>query len=79
MAVIDISDITKTPYDITTNQLGNDEVEIGSQTCTLVDRLYEEGMGPEVNVFFDHVRLFYTTLVKKLIEKLPSIQPFCQT
>ena len=52
MDVIDLNDFTKTPYHIAANQLGNDEVEIGEQAWTLVDSLCEEGMEPEVNVFF---------------------------
>ena len=49
MEAIDLNDITKTPYSIAANQLGNDEVEISEEERTLVDSLCE-GM-EEVNVF----------------------------
>ena len=62
-----MNDVTNTPYNIADNQLGNEEVDIGEEAWALVDSLCEEGMVPEVNVFFDHVRLFYATLVEKLI------------
>ena len=71
MDVIDLTDITKMPYDTAANQLGNDEVEVGEEARTLTDSLCDEGMEPEVNLFFDHVRLFYSILVKTLIKKFP--------
>ena len=76
MDAIDLNDITKTPYDIATNQLGNDEVEIGDETRALSLGLCEEGMEAEVRSFFDHVRLFYSILVKKLIQKFPFTSTF---
>ena len=51
-------------------------VDIGQEARKLVDSLCEEGMVPEVNVFFDHVRLFYITLVEKLIQKFPFNSTF---
>ena len=71
MDVIELTDITQTPYNAAANELGNDEVEVGEEAQTLAGSLYEEGMEPEVNLFFDHVRLFYSILVKKLIKNIP--------
>ena len=73
---IDLNDITNTPYSIADNQLGNEVVDIGEEARKLVDSLCEEGMVPEVNVFFYHVRLFYTTLGEKLIQKFPFNSTF---
>ena len=66
MDVNDLTDITKTPYNTAANHLGNDKVEVGEEARTLAYSLCEEGMEPEVNLFFDHVRLFYSILVKTL-------------
>lgn len=74
--IIDLSDITKTPYKTSENQLENDEVDIGEETRTLAERLCEDGMEPEVNSFFDHVRLFYTLLVEKIFQKFPFSSTF---
>ena len=49
MEAIDLNDITRNPYSIAANQLGNDEVEISEEARTLVDSLCE-GM-EEINVF----------------------------
>ena len=76
MDVIDLTDITKTPYDTAANQLGNDEVEVGEEARNLADSLREEGIEPAVNLFFDHVRLFYSILVKTLIKKFPFTSTF---
>ena len=76
MDAIDLNDITKTPYSIAANQLGNDEVEMDEEARALVDSLCEEGMEAETNAFFDHVRLFYTTFVDKLIQKFPFNSTF---
>lgn len=76
MDAIDLNDITKTPYDTAANQLGNDEVEVGDEAKALALGLCEEGMEVEVSSYFDHVRLFYSMLIKKLIEKFPFTSTF---
>ena len=69
--VIDIDDITRTPFVEQNNQLDDDKVEFGERARLLAQHLCENGMGPEVDFFFHHVRLFYTTFVKTLMKKFP--------
>ena len=58
MDAINLNDATETPYDTAANQLGNNEIDVGVDAQVLADSLCDEGMEPEVNKFFDHVRLF---------------------
>lgn len=66
--VVDIEDITKTPYEDTHHQLGDDKLEIGEEARLLASSLQEDGNGPEVDSFFCSVRTFYATFVKTLIK-----------
>ena len=66
--VIDIEDITNTPYEDTHHQLCDDKLEIGEEARQLATSLYEDGIGPEVDSLFCSVRTFYATFVKTLIK-----------
>ena len=50
--VIDIEDITNTPYEDTHHQLSNDKLEIGEEARRLASSLHKDGKGPEVDSFF---------------------------
>ena len=76
MDAINLNDATETPYDTAANQLGNNEIDVGVDAQVLSDSLCDEGMEPEVNKCFDHVRLFYCTFVKTLIKKFPFTSTF---
>ena len=68
---IDVNNVTKTRYDVSANHLENGDVEFGDEARALAISLCDEGMEGEVNLFVDHAKLFYSTLVKKLFEKFP--------
>lgn len=69
--IIVIDDITRTPFEEQSNQLDDDNLEVGESAWLLAQDLRENGMGPEVDIFFHHVRLFYTSFVKTLLKKFP--------
>ena len=68
---IDVADITKTQFCDINNQLDDGDPVIGEASRSLVDSMIEDGMVPEVTRFFAHVRVFYSTFVKKLVNKFP--------
>ena len=73
--VIDTDDVRKTPFEDPSFQLDDDKVEVGDEARQLTQNLREDGMDPEVDLFFHHVRHFYSTFVKTLINKFPFGSP----
>ncbi len=73
---IDTIDVTQTEFEDIINQLDDKDLEIGEGAWSLLTIMTEDGMVPEVDRFLAHVRLFYSTFVKKLIQKFP---PCCLT
>ena len=65
-------DLTKIKYYEQDNQVENDELGIGTSTRLLLLELEDDIAGTSIERhFFSHVRDFYETSVKKLIEKFP--------
>lgn len=69
--VIDAADITKTPLEVEANQLEDEALEVGDKARSLANSLREEGMGAEVDRFFQHVRLFYAKFASTVFKKFP--------
>ena len=65
------SDITATLYNDRSNQVEDAELEIGQDARVLAVAMEEDGQHGEVQVFFDHVRLFYEAFICKLLKKFP--------
>ena len=65
------SDITATLYNDRSNQVEDAELEIGQDARVLAVAMEEDGQHREVQVFFDHVRLFYEAFICKLLKKFP--------
>ena len=74
-SVIDIQDITNTPFIDINNQLSNDQLKVGEKARELTTVLSEEGFEEECDMFFNHVRTFYTTFLQTLIRKFPFKSP----
>ena len=74
-SVIDIQDITNTPFIDINNQLSHDQLKVGEKARELTTVLSEEGFEEECDMFFNHVRSFYTTFIQTLIRKFPFKSP----
>ena len=74
-SVIDIQDITNTPFIDINNQLSNDQFKVGEKARELTNVLSEEGFEEECDMFFNHVRSIYTTFLQTLIRKFPFKSP----
>ena len=74
-AVIDKTDVTKTPYEDQNHQLDDERIEVGEKARLLAHDLRENRMGREVKSFIHSVRTFYTTFVKTLVKKFPFAPP----
>ena len=70
-SVIDINDVTNTPYENPDHQLDDDKLEVGEAAQLLAHNLCENGVGQEVESFSCSVRTFYATFVKTLVKKFP--------
>ena len=69
--VIDINDVTNTPYEDRNHQLDDETIEVGEKARSLAHNLCENGMGREVESFFRSARTFYVAFVKTLVKKFP--------
>ena len=69
---INVEDITLTNHKAEDNQLGNDDLEVGKAARAFAMTLSEEeGLEPEVQLFYKHVHAFYCALINKIFEKFP--------
>ena len=73
---IDLTDITKTQFKDHSNQLDDEDLEIGECAWSLSVVMTEDGMTTEVTQFLAHVCTFYSTFGKKLINKFPFNSSF---
>ena len=71
IAVIDATDITKTPFQVEAKQLDDEALEVGDEARSFAKCLCEDGMGVEVDRFFQHVCLFYAKFVFTVFLKVP--------
>lgn len=65
-SVIDINDVTNTPYEDQNHQLDDDKLEVGEAARLLAHTLCEDGMGQEVDTFLRSVRTFYATFSEEI-------------
>lgn len=70
-AKININDVTATMFEEREYQLTDENFEIGETTKVLVVELTLQGEEHIVSKFYDHVRLFYSALVRTLFKKFP--------
>ena len=73
---IDFTDITKTQFEDSSKQLDDEDLEIGECARSLSVVMTEDGMAAGVTQFLAHARIFYSTFVKKLINKFPFNSSF---
>ena len=68
---INLSDITATNYETHEHQLSNDKLEIGESAKALTIEMIIQGYEDVVCKFYDHVRLFFSALVRTLMKEFP--------